>query len=190
MQLLVSEGADLTRLALPNDRGFIFAPGFDVPVQAVVREIELAADKPLRPRAIPFQNFVPLLEPVQFAGNARPEFVGLLDRFFIEMLILIERLDVGLLGKLRRTRELALLIQNGIDIWTLGIDNALSAMLRTSTRRNYRFTCRNPSTRSQEFILHIVGRDVTTITWLGTPPSESGTQTTPYSGNPIRCTSC
>jgi hypothetical protein len=118
MQLLVGECANFARLALPNNRGLILTPGIDVPVQTVVREIDLAADEPLRPGAIPFENFVPLLEPVQFAGNARPEFFGLVDRFLIEMLVFIERLDVGLLGKFGRTFELALLIQNRINVGT------------------------------------------------------------------------
>ena len=61
MQLLIGKDANVAGLALPNDRGFILAPGFDMTVQAVVRQIDLAADKPFRPRAIPFENLVPLL---------------------------------------------------------------------------------------------------------------------------------
>ena len=67
MQLLVGEDANFSGFALPDDCGFVLAPGVDVAVEAVVGEIDLAADKPFRPRAIPLENLVPFLEPVQFA---------------------------------------------------------------------------------------------------------------------------
>src|SRR5450631_1347574 len=121
MQLLVSQDADFAGLALPDDRSLILAPGGDVPVEAVVREIDLAADKPFRPGAIPFQNFVPLLEPVQLSGNARPELVRVVDRFLVETLVLFEALDVGVLAELRGRIELALLVQDGIDVGALGL---------------------------------------------------------------------
>ena len=121
MQLLVSQDADFSGLALPDDRSFILAPGGDVPVEAVVGEVDLAADKPFRPWAIPFENLVPLLEPVQLAGDARPEFVRVVDRFFVETLVFFEALDVGVLAELRRRIEPSLLVQDGIDVGALGL---------------------------------------------------------------------
>ena len=123
MQLLVGQDTDFAGLALPNDCGFILAPGGDVAIEAVVGEVDLAADKPFRPRAIPFENLVPLLEPVQFAGDPRPEFVRVVDRFLVEALVFFEALDVGLLAEFRGRFELALLVQDGIDIGGLGIDD-------------------------------------------------------------------
>ena len=122
MKLLVCERTNLAGLALPNDRSLILAPGFNVAIQAVIREVDLAAHKPFRPGAIPFENALPLFEPVEFAGNPRPELVGLVDGFSIEMLVFLERLDVSLLAEFRRRLELAQLIQSGIDVRAVGID--------------------------------------------------------------------
>src|SRR5436305_3218010 len=116
MKLLICESANLARFALPYDGCFVFAMRCHVPIEAVVREIELAAHEPLRPGAIPFQNLVPLLEPVQLARDTRPERVGIVNRLLIEPLVLREVLDMGLRRKFRRALELALLLQNGIDI--------------------------------------------------------------------------
>src|SRR5216684_5149511 len=115
MELLVSESADFAGLALPDDGGFIFARGLDVAVEAVVGEIDLASDKPLGPRAIPFENFVPLLEPMQFAGDAAPELIGIVDRFLVEPLIFGEALDVSVLTEFGGRLEAALLLKDGID---------------------------------------------------------------------------
>jgi len=79
MELLVGEGADFAGLAFPDDGGFIFSRGEDVAVEAVVGEIDLAADEPFGPGGIPLEDFVPFFEPVQFAGDAAPEFVGIVD---------------------------------------------------------------------------------------------------------------
>ena len=69
MQLLIGQGAHFSGFAFPNDGGFIFARALDVPIEAVVGKIELAADEPLGPGKIPFQNLVPLLEPMKFFGD-------------------------------------------------------------------------------------------------------------------------
>src|SRR5437660_3320869 len=116
MQLLVGQCPDFAGLALPDDGGFILARGCDVPIETVVRKIELASDEPLRPGAIPFEDFVPLLEPVQLTGDESPEFFGIINRFFVEALVLGQALDVRLLAELRGTLELALLLQNRIDV--------------------------------------------------------------------------
>ena len=119
MQLLISQSSNLTGFAFPDNCGFIFAPGFDVAVEAVVSQIDLATDKPLGPRTIPLQNFVPFPEPVQLTGDASPEFFGFLDGFFVDALILFQALDVRLLTEFRRAFESALLLQGGIDVGAL-----------------------------------------------------------------------
>src|SRR5215467_9172586 len=78
MQLLVSQRPNFAGLTFPNDGGFVLARGLHMPVEAVIRQIELAAQKPLRPRMFPPKNFVPFFEPVQLFGNASPEFFWLL----------------------------------------------------------------------------------------------------------------
>ena len=79
MQLLKGERPNFAGFTFPDDGGFVLARGLDVAVEAVVGEIQLAANKPLCPGMVPFENFVPFLKPVQFFGNSSPEFFGLLD---------------------------------------------------------------------------------------------------------------
>ena len=45
-------------------------------IQAVFREIELAADKPFREWSFPDEHFLPRLVPNEFLGFARPKSVG------------------------------------------------------------------------------------------------------------------
>src|ERR1700722_12511912 len=141
MQLLVGEHAHFAGFALPDEGRFVLAPGGYVTVEAVVGKIDLAADEPFRPRTIPFQNFFPGLEPVQLAGDAAPEFVGIVDRFAIDPFVVGQALDVRVLAEFRGRLELALLLQNGIDVGGLhvdaiGIDDGFVGHDETSTRRN------------------------------------------------------
>ena len=129
MQLLVGEGADFAGLALPDQRGLVLAEGLHVAVETVVGKIELAADKPLGPGMIPFQNLVPLLEPVQIVGDAAPEFFRLLDRLAIDALVVFQALDVRLLAEGLRTFEFSVLVQDGLDIAAVIGRGGLSGML-------------------------------------------------------------
>src|SRR5688500_4647514 len=77
VELAVGERALLARLALPDDGGLVAPPRVEVTVEAVVSDVELAADEPLGVRRLPLENRVPLLEPVQLLfGHARPERLG------------------------------------------------------------------------------------------------------------------
>ena len=60
-------------LALPVDGDLVAKAGLDVPVHAVVRDVELAADEPLRERRVPVQRLLPRLGPAQPAGLQLPE---------------------------------------------------------------------------------------------------------------------
>ena len=51
----------------------------------------------------------------------RPEFVGIVDRLFVDALVFVEALDVGVLAEFRRRLELALLVQDGIDVRPLSL---------------------------------------------------------------------
>src|SRR5579863_2692816 len=121
MKLLVGEDSDFAGLAFPDDGGFVLAGGGDVAVETVVREIDFSADKPFGPGTIPFEHLVPFPEPVEFAGDARPEGVGVLDRFLVEPLVLGESLNVGVPAEFGGGLELALLLQNGIDVGGLHV---------------------------------------------------------------------
>ena len=78
-QLLKGKLADLAGFAFPQDGRLVAAPALHLQVQAVIGEVHFAADKPLRPRLIPFQHLRPRLEPVQFVRSRRPEFFRVFD---------------------------------------------------------------------------------------------------------------
>src|SRR5213080_1796840 len=63
MQLLISECARVAGLAFPNQSRFVAPPGSEMTVETVVRDVDLAADKPLRVRGFPLQHLIPFLEP-------------------------------------------------------------------------------------------------------------------------------
>src|SRR5262249_47970685 len=115
-QLLVGECANLPGFALPDQGGLVLAPGLDVPVEAVVREIDLAAKEPLRPGTVPLEDLVPLLEPVQLGGDPSPKSLLIFDRLTVDALVVFETFDVGLAAELFRTFKLPLLLQDGIDV--------------------------------------------------------------------------
>ena len=90
-------------------------------VEAVVGKIDLASDEPLGPGAIPFENFVPFLEPVEFGGNFAPKLVGIIDRLLIEALVLGESFDVSVAAEFGGRVEAALLLEDGVDATGLEI---------------------------------------------------------------------
>ena len=116
MKLLIRQRANLARLALPDQRCLIFAPGLNMTVEAVVREVEFASGEPLRPGAIPLKNLVPLLEPVELSGNASPKLLWLLNRFAVHALVLVQSLNMRFLAEVFRALKLPLLLQNGINV--------------------------------------------------------------------------
>ena len=169
MELLIGEGTDFAGLAFPDDGGLVLASGLHVAVEAVVGEIDLSSYKPLGPRAIPFENLVPLLEPVQFAGDARPELVGIVNGLFVEAIVLVEALDVGFLGEFGRTLELALLVQDGIDVRALGIrfgkNDGFLGHDEDLDAEAFVFVGPDRAVRnSKKFIVHMRRRDVIAIT--------------------------
>ena len=74
-QLLISQRALVTWLALPDDRGAILAPSLAMSIQAVVRHVRGRTGEPLVKRGVRvIQHLVPLPEPVQLAlGKIRPK---------------------------------------------------------------------------------------------------------------------
>ena len=115
-QLLISECLHFARFAFPNDGGLIAAMAGDVTVQAVVRQVDLAAGKPFGPRAIPIENAVPGLEPVQLRSDLRPELFGVGFRLFVEALIFFHPANVGLGAKFVGAFEYAIFGEYGVDI--------------------------------------------------------------------------
>src|ERR1043166_3388410 len=114
MQLLVGISPHLTRLTFPNERGLVLAMGLYVTVETVIGKINLAAGEPLCPGAIPFQNFVPFPEPMQFFGDTRPEFLRLIHGFTINPLVVVGGLYMRLRTEELRAFKLALLLKHRV----------------------------------------------------------------------------
>ena len=93
MQLLIGERAFIARFAFPDNCGLVSARPGQMPIEAIFRDVEFAADEPLRERRFPFQHLVPSRAPDQLTRFARPELCRLLDRFSVHPLILREAFD-------------------------------------------------------------------------------------------------
>lgn len=74
-------------------------------IEAVVRNIDLAADKPLGVRRLPIEDRVPLLEPMKLLRHARPKRFRVGARLRAQALQFFNRLDVRLLRKCERRRK-------------------------------------------------------------------------------------
>ncbi len=116
VQLQVGERDHLARLALEDDRGLVAQRAFEMTVQAVVAGVEFSANEPLREGWLPDADFFPGAEPLEIARGFLPEFVGILQRGAIELLILLEAADARGLGEFRRGLEDALFIQDRFDV--------------------------------------------------------------------------
>src|SRR5579884_1087693 len=116
MQLLVGERAGFARFAFPDECRFVAPPGGEVAIEAVVAQVDLAAGKPLCPWAVPLQNPLPGLEPVQLACNRAPELVRIFSSLLREPLILGHAVDMSVRAEFSRRRKDAQFVQNGIDV--------------------------------------------------------------------------
>src|SRR5207249_7517497 len=115
-QLRVGEPPDLARLALPDDGGLVLARAGHVAVEAVLGEVQRAAHEPLGEGGLPLQDPVPLARPLEGRRLLGPEALGILDAPLVELAVLVEALDVGLLLALGRRREDAALLEDRVDV--------------------------------------------------------------------------
>src|SRR5207249_4387541 len=73
VEIPVGQRPPVTWLALPDERRLVPPRGLDVAIDAVHRDVDLAADEPLRVRRLPLENLAPLLEPVELFCLRGPE---------------------------------------------------------------------------------------------------------------------
>ena len=91
-QVGVGEVALLALLAAPVERDALAAAGLDVAVQAVVGDVQLAADEPLVERRVGVvERLVPLLEPVQLARLALPPALPVALRLLVDRRVAEQR---------------------------------------------------------------------------------------------------
>ena len=111
VEIPVREGARVARLSFPDEGGLGPPGGIDVAVEAVVGDVELAADEPLGVRRLPLEGLPPRLEPVELPGETLPEPDGVLRGLSVDG----GAVDVGALGELLGRRILPLFLEEGLD---------------------------------------------------------------------------
>src|SRR5256885_5616947 len=111
VEVPVGQDAAVPGLAFP-DQGGLGAPRTgDVTVEAVVRDVQLAADEPLGVGGLPLERLLPRLEPVEVTGPLFPESDEVLPRLGVDR----GRLDQRILHERLRRRELPVLAEQGLD---------------------------------------------------------------------------
>ena len=108
VQVGVRDVALLALLAAPVEGHAVAVAGLDVAVDAVVGDVELAADEPLGERRVgPVEHLVPLLGPVERLGLLGPEALGVLLGPLVDAGVGDDRVR----GELARRRERLLVEQ-------------------------------------------------------------------------------
>ena len=111
-QLGVGDRAGVTGLPFPVQRDPVAETGLDVTVEAVVTDVELAADEPLRVGEVPLEGRVEVLEPGhELAGLTGPE------RLVVGVGLVVERPvpGIGRYSELRARGEHPILVVVVLD---------------------------------------------------------------------------
>jgi len=100
MQLLVGQDPDIPRFPLKNNRRLVPTRSVQMPVQAVVAEIQPPATKPFRKRLLPLQHLLGILEPGQLLlRHLAPKLLRVLHRLPVHRLVLGRTRKDRLLGE-------------------------------------------------------------------------------------------
>src|SRR5216683_633544 len=106
MKVLIAEHTAVTRFPFPDDGGLVLAASLHMPVEAVVADVEFAADEPLGVRLVPDQHLVPAPEPVKLFSLLGPETVRVIFGPLPQPFILSHALYMGPRRKvLRRGKD-------------------------------------------------------------------------------------
>ena len=87
VQLLIGESLTVSGLTFPDEGYLILPRSGKVSVKTVIAHVQLSVDKPLGPWRVPFKDFIPFLEPVQFFCKTGPESLKILFCFLIYVLV-------------------------------------------------------------------------------------------------------
>ena len=96
VQLIISQRASLARFALPKKSRLIASWSGQMPIETILRNVQLPTHKPFGERSFPIEHPVPGFVPGQFFRFARPKFIRLLDRFPVHFPVLLQTLDSGM----------------------------------------------------------------------------------------------
>ena len=82
VQLLIGEGLAIANVSLPDQRRLVSPPGFEVPVQAVIADVQLTSHEPLMLTFLEVldKHLIPLFKPVQLLRRLRPEPLVVVNR--------------------------------------------------------------------------------------------------------------
>ncbi|MDR6098176.1 hypothetical protein QE454_001795 [Microbacterium sp. SORGH_AS454] len=111
-QLGVGDVALVAGLSLPAQSDAIAVARFDVPVEAVVRDVELTVGEPLRERGVrPVEHLSEGAVPVELTGLLGPETLAVRCGALVEIAV-----GDGLGGEVGRRREPAGLVEEVVDL--------------------------------------------------------------------------
>ncbi len=88
----------------PEKRGLVSVL-FEVAIETVVRDVQLAADEPLRVRQVPLESFHRRLEPIEVLGLFAPESLGIFRGLGAHLFVFIHRAHARLLREIRGRRD-------------------------------------------------------------------------------------
>ena len=110
----------IERLGLPQNRCLSASSALNLRIEAVIGNVRLRSHEPLRIRRVPFQHAIPFCEPMQFRGDAIPEFFRAIDRLAIHLIVLLPRFDPRAFRELWRRRKDPLFLKNRFNIRVSG----------------------------------------------------------------------
>ena len=85
-------------------------------VDAVVGNIQLAADEPFGVGWLPIEGPGVALEPMQKLGLLVPEFLGVIRRALVKFAVFLERLDMGVFAEFGRRRNCLFVKEMRVEI--------------------------------------------------------------------------
>src|SRR5437868_6813725 len=96
MRLMVGQRSLFSWLSFPDQGSLVSPRTAEMPIKAVLRDVQFSAHKPLSERFLPLKGAFPFLPPSeQFRRLFAPELFRVLNRFTVQYLVLIKTREIG-----------------------------------------------------------------------------------------------
>src|SRR3954454_18344093 len=115
MQLQVCQCAGLARFTLPDKCRLVLSPRREMPVEAVVSNVDLAADEPFSKRLVPLEHGVPFAKPVEVLSLLCPKCDWISRRLSIYPLIFLKAAYVCVCSKISRRWKQPVFVKDRLD---------------------------------------------------------------------------